>query len=667
MNRLASERSAYLRHAAHQKIDWYPWCREAFEKAREEDKPIFLSSGAIWCHWCHVMAEESFHDNDIVEILNRNFINIKLDRDERPDIDRRLQMAVQSMTGTSGWPLSVFMTPEGKPFFGGTYFPPDDRFGRPGFKMVLRKVTDFYRENKEKVLTYADSLLNGLKLPDKTGFLSGKLDKAAIDKALNIMLSSLDLQNGGFGAAPKFPMPGALGFLINISFFERENELLKRLVISTLMAMAKGGIYDQLGGGFHRYSTDEAWIIPHFEKMTDDNAMLLMNYIDAYSFFRVETFLDVALGIIKFVREVLSNPEGGFYASQNADVTPEDEGGYFTWVEEEVREILDDEEYKLIKLHFFDKRGSMHHDPSKKVLFVATDIGEIAGRLNLDKDHVNAKIRVGKEKMLSQRKKRKPPAVDTNLYTSLNGMMIASFVRAYRVLGEEDLKIFAVKSLERILALRYDGKDLFHSDGVEAILDDYVYLIDALIAVYEITGRSSHINVAERLVLECISKFYDSAHGGFYDTAHEVLGLRIKGIEDIPQPSANSVAIKLLIKLFQITDKREYLDIAVNTIMAFLPGLEASPGIHYGSFYDAINMYLHMLRLSVYAKMDSELTMAAISRLRPYTTIKYITANDLIAVIPNGLSREYILPCYFQKCLDPIFESRVLEEFLRAV
>lgn len=665
MNRLANERSAYLRHAANQRIDWYPWCKEAFEEAMKQDKPIFLSSGAVWCHWCHVMAEESFEDEEIIGLLNRYFICIKLDRDERPDIDRRLQIAVQSMAGTSGWPLSVFMTPDAMPFFGGTYFPPDDRFGRPSFKKVLRTVADFYRNNRERVAEYSRSLIENLsKVPEEEDLSLRPVDLSIVKEARDVILSLSDLHNGGFGTAPKFPMPGALGFLINLSYFERKNEFLKKVIVTTLQAMAEGGIHDQIGGGFHRYSTDEAWIIPHFEKMADDNAMLLRNYIDAYSIFKIETFKDVASGIVRFIKDVLSDPDGGFYASQDADVTPDDEGGYFTWRDDELREVLDDEEYEIIKLHLWNERGTMPHDSSKRVLFVSKEINTIAEELNLHRDYVLKKISDSKVKLLNFRKKRKTPFIDTNLYTSLNGMMIASFVKAYRVFGDDDLKAFAIKSMDRILSLRYRDGRLFHSDNVEAMLDDYVYLIDAIIAIYEITGLPSYIETAENLMRDCINRFYDSSRGGFYDTAEDVLGFRIKGIEDIPHPSPNSIAIMVFIRLFQITNKNGYLDMAINTIKTFLPKAMSSPGMHYASYYDALNMYLNTLRLSIHAGLESELTKTAISMLRPYTTIQYPTGKDLLFVMPDISEKEYILPCLLEGCLEPIFEKERLEEFL---
>src|SRR4030065_525487 len=408
MNRLSGEKSPDLRHASSQKIDWYPWSDEAFERAKKEDKPIFLSTGAIWCHWCHVMAKECFENEEIVKCLNEHFINIKLDRDERPDIDRRYQLTVSAMGLGGGWPLSVFLTTDKKPFVGATYFPPEDISDRPGFKKVLTVVFEFYTSRKQEISQYADHLLRSL-TPKPSQH--GELKEHLINEATENILSYLDLQHGGFGAAPKFPMSGAIEFLINRYFFTG-NASVGHGIKKTLEAMAKGGLHDQLGGGFHRYSTDEAWIVPHFEKMADDNAWLLRNYIDAYSLFGDMYFREVAEGIIRFLRDVLSDPAGGFYASQDADVTPDDEGGYFTWKDEELRKTLDDEEYKVLSLHFMHERGIMHHDESKKVLFIVHEEKKIADMLKMDTEKVQKIISAAKEKLLLERNRREAPFVD---------------------------------------------------------------------------------------------------------------------------------------------------------------------------------------------------------------------------------------------------------------
>ncbi len=452
MNHLANERSPYLRHAADQPVDWRPWSDEAFDLARQEDKPVFLSTGAVWCHWCHVMAKESFQDEEVARLMNEFFVCVKLDRDERPDIDRRFQLAVAAMGSGSGWPLSVFLTPDRKPFFGGTYFPPEDLHGRPGFKSVLRSVSGFYRSRRGEVEDFADRLREALK-PDR--FQSGGLQKQALTDAVATILTQYDPKNGGFGASPKFPMPGALEFLIRRHPLTQDGPFVELAIRKTLESMARGGFHDQLGGGFHRYSVDEAWTIPHFEKMADDNAWLLRNYVDAYALFKDERFKAVAQGIIRFSRDVLSDPAGGFFASQDADVTPDDEGGYFTWTDDEFREALTAEEYAVLSRHLLDPRGAMHHDPSHQVLFTAREPREVAQELALPLDSVERIISDGKEKLLRARNERPAPFIDRTLYTSLNGMFIASFLRAHRALKDPWLLEFSVASLNRILREHY--------------------------------------------------------------------------------------------------------------------------------------------------------------------------------------------------------------------
>jgi len=646
MNRLSKERSPYLSHSASQKIDWYPWSDEAFEKAKKEDKPLFLSSGAIWCHWCHVMARECFEDEEIVRFLNENFINIKLDRDERPDIDRRYQKVVAAMGLGGGWPLSLFLTPDRKPFFGGTYFPPDDILDRPGFKKVLRLVADFYKSKKEEITQYSENLLNSLKQKPSSHV---DIQESMINEAITIILSFFDPQNGGFGSAPKFPMPGALQFLINRYFFTKD-ESIGYAVKKTLESMAKGGFHDQIGGGFHRYSTDEAWIVPHFEKMADDNAWLLKNYVDAYFIFGYEYFKDVAEGIIHFISDVLSDPEGGFFSSQDADVTPDDEGGYFTWKDEDLRRVLSNEEYKVLSLHLLHERGAMHHDRSKKVLFVSMELEEISEKLKMDLDKVKRIIKIGKGKLLQERMGREAPFVDKTLYTSLNGMLITAYLRAYRVFKQGHLKDFALKSLKRIMKSNFKENELFHTENVKALLDDYVYLIDALIAAYEITGDSSYLDMADKLMELCIQKFWNAEEGGFFDTAEEIIGLRCKTIEDIPHPSANSLGIILLLKLYYMIDNDSYLKYAEDALKTF--SLAARDmGIHLGYYFCALDAYFNSLKLTIETSPENELTDTVFSFFIPYISIVY------------GENRGCIIPCFKNVCYEPIDRADVLRDF----
>jgi uncharacterized protein YyaL (SSP411 family) len=646
MNRLSKEKSPYLRHSANQKIDWYPWSDEAFNRAREEDKPVFLSSGAIWCHWCHVMAKECFENEEIVKLLNENFINIKLDRDERPDIDRRYQQAVSAMGSGSGWPLSVFLTSDKKPFWGGSYFPPEDSPGRPGFKKVLRAVADFYKTDRKEISEYSRRLITALKSKPLS---HGEINESLIADSVANILSQFDPQNGGFGKAPKFPMPGSIEFLIN-RFYFTHIESIGFAVKKTLESMAKGGFHDQIGGGFHRYSVDGAWIVPHFEKMADDNAYLLRNYIDAYSVFQYEYFREVAEGIINFIRQVLSDPGGGFYASQDADVTPDDEGGYFIWKDEDFRRVLNDNEYRVLSLHYFHEIGSMHHDRSKKVLFVSMDAEAVAQKTGMDLQTVSEIIRQGKEKLLKERNQRESPFIDRTFYTSLNGMMISAFLKAYRVLRDKSLKDFSLDSLETIMKNHFIKNELFHTEGVMAFLDDYIHLIDALITAYEVTGNISYLNRAVNLIDSCIDKFWDKDEGGFFDTDKEVLGTRLKIIEDIPHPSANSLSIILLLKLYLMTEKEKYHHYAETALKMF--SLQAKDmGIHSGYYFCALDAYFNMLKLSLQTSPNSELTGITLSSFSPYMSIIY------------GEDKGSIIPCFQNVCYEPIDRADTLKDF----
>ncbi len=646
MNKLANEKSPYLRHASTQKIDWYPWSDEAFERARQEDKPVFLSTGAVWCHWCHVMAKESFEDDETALLLNEQFIAIKLDRDERPDIDRRYQQAVAAMGSGGGWPLSVFLTSDKYPFYGGTYFPPQDWQGRPGFKKVLRAVSDHYKTKRGDVEEYARRILDSLK-PETP--LAGDLSESSLLEAQNAILAVVDQRNGGFGTAPKFPMPGALEFLLRRSG-EGADPAVGNAARRMLEAMAAGGFRDHLGGGFHRYSVDEAWTIPHFEKMADDNAGLLRNYIDGYAVFGEERFLDVAMGIITFTREVLSDPRGGFYASQDADVTPDDEGGYFTWTEDEFKTVLDPDEYALLSTYLLHDRGSMHHDPAKKVLSSASSPREIAARLGRNAEQVNRSIQNGKKKLLAMRTGRETPFIDRTLYTSLNGMLIASYFHAFSVIGNEEIRTFAVQSLERTLTERLIGRQLYHTENIIAVLDDYAHLIDALIEAYEATAASRYLGLADELMTLCVEKFYDPHEGGFFDTEDNVLGTRLKRIEDVPHVSANALAIMLLLKLSLMIGKDAYRQKAEQSLRLFArSALEMS--VHAGAFFCAYDAFFRMLKLTVEALPECELARAARA-----------LAGTTYTVVLYGEDNNRVIPCTANTCREPIIDPAKLRD-----
>lgn len=650
MNRLSKEKSAYLQHASHQRINWYPWSEEAFESAKEQDKPIFMSAGAVWCHWCHVMAKECFYNDEIIDLLNEKFICIKLDRDERPDIDKRYQTAISAMGYGGGWPLTVFMTHDKKPFFGGTYFPPDDRSGKPGFKRVLSSVADFFKNEKEKIEHFADNLLNALSPQE---MVPSEISESVLDEAVNTMSLFFDKKNGGFGSAPKFPMPGAMEFLLNKYLFTKD-ESLGDFLKNTLFCMAKGGFHDHLLGGFHRYSVDELWIIPHFEKMADDNARLLRNYIQAYEIFKEPYFRNIAEGIIRFFRESLSSKDGGFYASQDADVTPDDEGGYFTWTEDEFMKILSWEEFRVLKMFLLNEKGSMHHDSSKMVLFEAMDAHEIAAKTGADVRKINEIIQTGKNKLLAERNMRQAPFIDKGLYTSLNGMVITSFINAFRSLKDSSLKEFSIRSLDKIISQRFVNEELFHSEGIKAMLDDYIYLIEASIAAYEITGATVYLKTAIKLMDICIDKLWDKNEGGFFDTENELLGLKLKLIEDTPHPSANSVAIGLLLKLSFLTDKALYAEMAEKSLKAFYSRAK-DIGTHAGSYFNAMDEYFNPLKLNLFVNPESILAGEVLHSFYPHMSVFY--KEDI----------GHIIPCFKTTCYEPLHSPEELKGFLSKV
>jgi uncharacterized protein len=647
MNRLANEKSAYLKHAAHQKIDWYPWTDEAFEIARQENKPVFLSTGAVWCHWCHVMAKESFEDEETARLLNDLFINIKLDRDQRPDIDRRYQQAVAAMGGGSGWPLSVFLTPDKRPFYGGTYFPPESRQGRPGFKNVLWSVHKFYTTKHNDAAEYAERVMEALKME---ALDPSDVDETMAREAESVILSQFDMQNGGFGTAPKFPMTGALEFLLRRSLLP-EGAAAAKAARVMLDAMARGGFHDHLGGGFHRYSVDEAWIVPHFEKMADDNAGLLRNYTDGYAVFGDERLRDVAMDIVAFIRQVLSDPDGGFYASQDADVTPDDEGGYFTWTDHALRSALDLEEYAVLSAYLLHEKGSMHHDPSKKVLFVERAVEDIANAFGRDVASIQGTIERGRKKLLKARARRTAPFTDRTLYTAQNGMLTAAWFHAGSVFGEKAITAFAAKSLERVLQERLVDGRLLHTEGVPAVLDDYIHLVDALIEGYVATAEQRYLTQADVLMTACIERFYDNPAGGFFDTETEVLGTRLKKIEDVPHPSANALAILLLLKLSLMIGKDEYLRIALQSLRLFA-GFAREIGVHAGTYFCSLDASFRMLKLAVEAAPESELAR----------TSRALTGKTY-AAIAYGDDHDRVIPCGHETCAEPIrdpFELAIL-------
>ncbi len=593
------------------------------------------------------MAKECFENDEIVSILNSLFVCIKIDRDERPDIDRRYQNAVMAMGGGSGWPLSVFLTSDRKPFFGGTYFPPEDNMGRPGFKKILKTISEIYKMKNSEIMEISNKLMASLKI---IAHEKGEIKESTTQEVMLKMLTFLDVNNGGFGTAPKFPITGAFEFLLN-RYFLSGFEAVGSAVTMSLEKMKKGGYHDQIGGGFHRYSVDAEWIIPHFEKMTDDNAWLLRNYIKAYSLTGNEIFRRTAEDIIYFVRTVLSDPEGGFYASQDADITSDDEGSYFTWTDNELKGILTDEEYKVLSLHMFSDKGRMHHDKSKRVLFDAIELEKVAVITGINLGKIKELLLSAKMKLLETRNRRLAPFIDKTFYTSLNGMMASSFLKSSCILGNNELKDFAIKTIEKISDLFIKDNRVYHTYNINGIIDDYIYFLESLIDAYEVTSLKKYLERADNLMSLCIEKFWDHENGGFYDTETDVLDMRLKNILDIPHPSANALGILLLIKLFTITNKTEYIRYAEDGLKYFATQAEEA-GLNAAYYYCALDAYFDTLKLEIRADCNSKLAKNARAIFYPYKSIIY------------GEDTGNIIPCTRKVCYEPIREIKGLEDFI---
>ena len=580
-NRLKDSASPYLRSAAHQPVDWNEWGEAAFQKARMEEKPILLDIGAVWCHWCHVIDRESYENPDIAAMINQLYVPVKVDRDERPDVDSRYQSAISAISGQGGWPLTAFLTPDGKPFFGGTYFPPEDAMGRPGFKRILLGVAEAFRNRRAEVDNSALALEEAVAKAEIFHGARGKFDAGVVDAVVESALHLFDEQHGGFGQSPKFPHASAVDLLLE-RYQSTRNPKLLHVAERTLEGMALGGVYDQLAGGFHRYSVDERWCVPHFEKMTYDNSELLKNFLHGYQVTRNPLFRETAEGIIAWVGEVLSDPvPGGFYASQDADQTLEDDGDYLTWTLDEARAVLSAEESRAVEIYYDVKpRGEMHHNPEKNVLWVASTVEAVARELGMDDSTARILIARAKGKLLAARREHRPiPAIDKTLYVAWNSMFVSAYLEAARVLGREDCRKFALKTLERILGEAWDpSKGFLHRIGgprLEGALDDQVFAIAALLDAYEATLDSRYFEIAERTAKLTIERFGDAEGGGFYDRAKDAapmggLEVRRKPLQDSPTPGANSVAAIVLDRLYAFTGERLYRECAEKTLEAFV-------------------------------------------------------------------------------------------------
>lgn len=696
-NHLDSAASSYLRSARHQPVGWHAWGEAAFARAKAEDKPILLDIGAVWCHWCHVMDRESYEDPEIAAIINKHFIAVKVDRDERPDVDARYQSAVSSISGQGGWPLTGFLTPDGRPYFGGTYFPRDDRYGRPGFGRVLLTMAQVWRERRDEALETAVSVMAAIEHNESFSGRRGDLTPAIVDKISGSVLASFDPHNGGFGSQPKFPHPSALDLLLHLAT-NRGNARARDAFAVTLEHMAGGGVYDQLAGGFHRYSVDERWIVPHFEKMLYDNSELLRNYVHGWQSLGREDFRETAQEIVGWLDAIMTDRErGGFYASQDADVGLDDDGDYFTWTQEEVRAVLNDAEFEFATDYWdIGALGDMHHNPAKNVLHVDVTLEERAAKGGPSLESLRALRDAARRKLLETRKQRPTPFIDRTLYTSWNAMAAIAYFETTHALGIASCREFALRTVDRLLAEAWDGasklrhviaypEDNPSATDAPGTLDDYAFTIHACIDAWLASGEMKYYNAAAKLADAMIAAFHDRA-GGFFDTpapadsaALGALSARRKPLQDSPTPAGNPTAVAALLRVESLSGRREYRDIATDTLACF-----AGIAEHFGLYAGAYGLALERLLLdpvqvivvgsgpgaeqlvSVAAKgfaVHKTVIRIDPSRIAPGQLPEAIEETVLPAPAPSGAAA-WALVCLGRTCLPPIASAEDLKTVL---
>jgi len=728
----------------HQPIQWHEWGAEAFEAAQRENKPILLDIGAVWCHWCHVMDRESYDDPAIAAIVNEHFIAVKVDRDERPDIDSRYQAAVQAVSGQGGWPLTAFLTPDGKPFYGGTYFPPSDGYGRPSFRRVLLSIANAYKEKNGDVVEQAKMVESAIAQSESFAGKDGRVSAAVIAAIETSALRMFDPQHGGFGQAPKFPHPSALDLLIERyargaslrgqpgaavpTQASPHDDALRHLIVITLEHMARGGVYDQLAGGFHRYSVDERWVVPHFEKMCYDNSELLKNYVHAYQATGEEFFASVARDIIRWMDEWLSDRErGGFYASQDADISMEDDGDYFTWTLDEARAVLTEEEAEVAALHYdINEVGAMHHNPAKNVLYVRALVEEIARRMNLAPERTQELLESAKKKMYAARLQRPTPYVDKTVYVGWNSLCVSAYLEAAKVLKLADARRFALRSLDRVLAeawrtashvpeeagrsarstqagspqaaspqaglllhvVSYSDPKAEHRD-VAGLLDDYAFTALACLDAYEATADLSYFKFAHAITDAMIARFFDATSGGFFDSepAAEgkslgVLATRRNPLQDSPTPAGNPMAAIALARMYHYTSDSGYHDKAEQTLETFA-GVAEQFGIFAATYGIAV---VHLLESPVQVVViagdeagdtASALHAAAVAPFAFNKSTVLLAGNQavaenlppaLAATIPNlpqlRSGKSFAVLCSGSACQPPVTDPAELQRAL---
>ena len=670
-NHLINETSPYLLQHAENPVEWFPWGEQAFAKARSENKPVLLSIGYSACHWCHVMAHESFENEAIARLMNEHFVNIKVDREERPDLDQIYMNAVQMMTHQGGWPMTVFLTPEAVPFYGGTYFPPQDRFNIPGFPRVLLGVSQAYREQQDEISKTGASLVQELRRLSETGGSDHPIDFEILNAAYAGIVRNYDSVNGGFGGAPKFPPAMTLEFLLR-TYVRTGNQDALDMLNHTCRKMAQGGMYDQLGGGFHRYSTDSRWLVPHFEKMLYDNALLSRLYLHYFQVSQDATAGETVAGILDYVLREMTHPNGGFYSTQDAD-SEGHEGKFFVWDVAEIRDVLGESDAALFSAYYnLTDAGNFE---GKNIPNVTRSIAEVAQAHGVSDEELRTSLERSRRRLFEVREQRVKPNRDEKILTAWNGLMLASFAEAGVVMNRPDYTNAARRNAEFVLSnLRRDGSLLrAWKDGVakfNGYLEDYAFLSEGLVTLYETTGEFQWLKEALALTETMIEEFWDEEQGAFFFTgkSHENLIVRSKDYFDNATPSGNSVAAIVLLKLAILMDNEKYRSLATAVLREVGNQMRRYPS-GFGYALSAADFLLSTPKEVAIAAADQADSGRMIAEAwRRYLPNKVVAGGGAVPLLENrpmidGLTTAYV--CENYTCKQPVTDVEALAQQLK--
>lgn len=687
-NALAGSRSPFLQHGAGQPVSWLPWGEEAFARARAEGRPILLDIGAVWCHWCHVMDSESYEDEETAELINALYIPVKVDRDERPDVDARYQRAVQVLTGQGGWPLTAFLTPDGEVYHGGTYFPPDDRHGRPSFRRVLREVARVWSEERPRALDAAKGIGERLATYVQAEVEPGEPTPRMVADTLEELAESFDFRHGGFGRAPKFPNAGAIDLLFD-HYLDVGSEWARRVVTETLHAMATGGIHDQLGGGFHRYATDARWIIPHFEKMAYDNGVLLATFARVASRVEDPLYAEVVDGIVAHYTDITPAlvADGGFPASQDADFGFDNDGDYWTWTHAELEHALGQgDALRAVRLRFGldDPAGSMHLDVSRHVLFRALSIDVVAGRMETDAARVSRLLDGACRTLKAARDERPRPFVDETLYTGWVALVASGHIAAARHLDRREAGEAGLRALERLYTHGFDDArglvHRLHDPASGEYLDDHAHAAVAFLDAFELTQQQIWLDRARATADVIERRFLDPDSGAFLDRPRDAgsivgtLDSAYRPITDAPSPSGNGHAALALFRLAALTGEEHYHRLADGVTRAFATSAQrlASSAATYIRAVSWATGPVTTILIVGSATSAADLLSASLATYRPRTVVRRIDPDDadrttmpdeLRGMITAATPRAYV--CAGTVCVPPADTAEALARTLR--